>query len=128
MALIKSGLHPSEIHLGYEKAYNMAMELLEQAQKHELKDLKDVEEVSKLIKTVIGAKLLHGQDMILAPLIAEACISILPSKIDSFNVENVRVAKVLGASLIDSQMLKGLVVLRAIEGAVSKVEVIYSFN
>ena len=81
-----------------------------------------MEEITKIIKPVIGSKLLHGHDLILAPLIAEACISVCPSKQENFNVDNVRVAKILGGSLVDSQIIKGLVIVRSTETAVNRAE------
>jgi T-complex protein 1 subunit theta len=121
--LIKSGLKTPEILTGYEKAVKKCLSLLDEAPKHTVKDVKNIEEVAKVIKPVIGSKLLQSQEIILAPLIAHACISVLPSNIESFNTENVRVAKILGGSLIDSHVIKGLVVARAIEGSVTSVEV-----
>ncbi len=98
--LIKSGLHPSEVHKGYEKAFEKCMSLLEEAQKYNVSDITSVEEVSKVIKSVIGSKLSYGQEMILAPLIAQACVNVLPSDYERFNPDNIRVAKFLGSSLI----------------------------
>lgn len=121
--LIKSGLKTPEIVIGYEKAIKKCLSLLDEAPKFTVKDVKNIEEVSKAIKPVIGSKLLQSQEIILAPLIAHACISVLPSNKDNFNQENVRVAKILGGSLIDSYVIKGLVVARAVEGSVTSVEV-----
>ncbi len=121
--MIKSGLHPSEILKGYEKAYEKCISLLEEANKYNVSDISNIEEVSKVIKSVIGSKVSYGQEMILAPLIAQACINVLPSDHERFNPDNVRVAKFLGASLIDSIVVKGLVVGRLVEGTVTSVEV-----
>ena len=120
--LIKNGLHPSEILIGYEKAWKECSTLIEDAPKYKVTDLKNHDEAVKIIKPTIGSKLLHGHDNILAPLIAEACISVLPSKAENFNVDNVRVGKILGGSLSDSQVIKGLVVARGCETAVQKTE------
>lgn len=121
--LIKSGLKTPEILTGYEKALKKTAELLDAAPKFTVGDVKSVEEIAKVLKPVIGSKLLQSQETILAPLIANACISVLPSNPDNFNVENVRVAKILGGSLFDSYVIKGLVVVRAVEGSVTSVEV-----
>ena len=121
--LIKSGLHPSEILKGYELAYNKCISLLEEAPKFVLNDIRNVDEVTKVIKSTIDSKVSYGQELILAPLIAQACINVLPSDPERFNVDNIRVAKFLGSSLIDSQVIKGLVVGRLVEGKVTSVEV-----
>ena len=48
------------------------------------------------IKGPISSKL-YGYEGLLAPLIAEACIDVLPANPANFNVDNVRVAKISGA-------------------------------
>ena len=120
--LIKNGLHPSEILVGYEKAWKECYEMFDKAPQQVVEDLKTIEEAVKIIKPTIGSKLLHGHCDILAPLIAEACISVAPSNVAGFQVDNVRVGKILGGSLADSQVIKGLVVARACETAVTKAE------
>lgn len=57
----------------------------------------------------------------LTPLIAKACISVLPSNLNMFSVENIRVAKVLGGSVTDSTVIHGAVILHGAEGTVTKV-------
>lgn len=118
--LIKSGVHPSDILVGYEKAWKKCSELLDNAPKVKLNDLKNLDEVTKIIKPIIGSKMLHSQENVLAPLISLACINVLPPNVEDFNVENVRTAKILGGSLIDSMVIKGLVVIRSVEGSVTK--------
>lgn len=120
--LIKSGVHPSDIIGGYEKGLAKAFELFDSCKKIEVENIRDTKEVAKIIRSVITTKLIQKQDRFLAPLIAEACINALPSKAHLFNEENVRIAKMLGGSIYDSQVIKGMVVVRHIEGAISKVE------
>lgn len=45
-------------------------------------------------------------------MLAQACVQILPAKANTFNHENIRMVKILGGSIEDSQVLKGLVVCR----------------
>lgn len=120
--LIKNGLHPSEILTGYEKAWKECYQMINDAPQYKMTNFRNLDEAVKIIKPTIGSKLLHGHDNILAPLIAEACISVLPEKAENFNVDNVRVGKILGGSLSDSQVIKGLVVARGCETATQKVE------
>lgn len=120
--LIKNGLHPSEILVGYEKAWKECSSMIQDAPQYKVSDINSIEEAIKVIKPAIGSKLLHGQGSILAPLIAEACISVVPSKAENFNVDSIRVGKILGGSLVDSQVIKGLVVARGCETAVNKAE------
>ena len=76
--LVSEGLHVADVSVGYEKAFNKAMELLDKAETYKVNDVKNLEEATKIIKPVIGSKLVHGQESFLAPLIAEACIKRCP--------------------------------------------------
>lgn len=64
----------------------------------------------------------YGLEHIFTPLIAKACMSVLPANINAFSVENIRVAKVLGGSASDSTVVQGAIVLRDVEGTVKKVK------
>jgi T-complex protein 1 subunit theta len=57
----------------------------------------------------------------LSELITESCLYALPKTSKSFSVENVRVAKVLGGSLRNSQVIHGIVVQRQSETSIHKV-------
>ena len=120
--LVTEGLHIADVSEGYEKGFNKAMELLDKAENYKLEDVKNLEEVTKIIKPAIGSKLVHGQESFLAPLIAEACINVVPEKKEDFNVDNVRVAKILGGNLMKSEVIKGMLVVRKTEGAVTSCE------
>jgi T-complex protein 1 subunit theta len=54
-------------------------------------------------------------------LIAKACIQILPKNPKNFNVDNVRVSKVLGGGILDTHLVKGLVIARDTEGTIKHV-------
>ena len=70
--LLKMGLHPSEILIGYEKASSKALELLEELTAYRITDIKDQSEIKKAIKTAIASKQ-YGLEDFLAGLISEAC-------------------------------------------------------
>ena len=59
---------------------------------------------------------------LLSPLVAEACIDVCPKNPHNFNVDNVRVVKIQGASLQASSVIKGMVLKRDTEGTVKSVE------
>ena len=120
--LIKAGVHPTDIISGYEKGLLKIFELLDSAKTVEIENIRDVKEVAKAIKPVIMTKVVQKQENFIAPLIAEACVLTCPKNQTLFNEENVRVAKMLGGSIYDSQVIKGMVVVRHIEGAVTMVE------
>uniref|UniRef100_A0A0C9RPF8 CCT-theta n=1 Tax=Wollemia nobilis TaxID=56998 RepID=A0A0C9RPF8_9CONI len=108
--LIRMGLHPSEIISGYTKAINKAIELLEELveQGSEKMDVKNKEEVILRMRAAVASKQ-FGQENILCPLIADACIQVCPKNPMNFNVDNVRVAKLLGAGLHECMVVRGMV-------------------
>jgi T-complex protein 1 subunit theta len=121
-ALLYQGLHPSEIISGYNKAATKAGEILESLVVHEVKDFKNVDQVTQVIKHAIASKQ-YGYEDTLAPLIAKACIEVTPAKSSSsFNVDNVRVAKILGGGVLDTQVIKGHVLVRDTEGTIKHVK------
>lgn len=100
-SLIKMGLHPSEILIGYEKAAKKCLELLEDLTVHKIENIKDEEELKRCIKTAIASKQ-YGVEDFLSSLIASACLYAMPEEQTKFNVDNVRVQKILGGNLMDS--------------------------
>jgi T-complex protein 1 subunit theta len=59
----------------------------------------------------------YGSEDILARLVAEAALSVMPENIKTFNVDNVRVVKIMGGSLAGSKVVQGMVFGREPEGA-----------
>lgn len=116
--LLRMGLTPSEVTEGYELALEKALEILPTLTCHEIKDYRSQDEVIKGLQTVIMSKQ-YGQEEFLTQLITNACISILPEK-TTFNVDNVRVCKILGSGLSSSQVVNGMVFKRFVEGDETK--------
>jgi T-complex protein 1 subunit theta len=106
--------------VGYERALEKALKVLESITVYKVADAKNVSSVKDALKTCLASKQ-YGMEGVLAPLIAEACVNVLPSNINMFSVENVRVAKVLGGNLADSSVVSGAVLVRDVEGTISKV-------
>lgn len=84
-----------------------------------LKELRSTTELSKAVRTVIASKQ-SGSEDILAPLVAEAVLAVLPKNPANFNVDNVRVVKIMGGSLEQSRVVKGMVFGREPDGAIKK--------
>ena len=59
----------------------------------------------------------YGSEDILASLVAEAALLVMPENNKTFNVDNVRVVKVMGGSLAGSKVVQGMVFGREPEGA-----------
>ncbi|KYQ52508.1 T-complex protein 1 subunit theta [Trachymyrmex zeteki] len=116
--LLRLGITTSEIIEGYENVLNKALEILPTLIVHEVKDVREEEQVKKGIRSTIMSKQ-YGNEDILASLVTKACISILPEK-TTFNVDNIRVCKILGGGLSNSQVMQGMVFKRHVEGDVTK--------
>jgi len=116
--LIKMGLKPTEIADGYERALDKALEVLETLSVCEVKNSKDVTEVTKAIRSAVMSKQYGSEDFI-SELVTKACISILPEK-TTFNVDNIRICKILGSGLQSSEVVQGMVFRRVCESNVTK--------
>ncbi len=85
-----------------------------------LENIRDASELNKCIKPVVAAKH-YGYEETLTPLITGACLHAMPENVKKFNVDNIRVAKVLGGSIDDSSVVHGLILHRRCETSVHKV-------
>ncbi|XP_031379584.1 T-complex protein 1 subunit theta [Punica granatum] len=121
--LIRMGLHPSEIISGYNKGINKTIELLEDLVEKgsENMDVRNKEEVITRMKAAVASKQ-FGQEDILCPLVADACIQVCPKNPANFNVDNVRVAKLLGGGLYNSTVVRGMVLKNAAVGSIQRIE------
>ena len=88
---------------------------------HTIEDPRDVAQLAIPLKSVIASKQ-YGFEDFLAPLVAEACIAVMPEGRNAVNVDNVRVCKIVGCTMSDSQVVKGVVVERDSLGSVKHVE------
>ncbi|PKI34076.1 hypothetical protein CRG98_045533 [Punica granatum] len=113
--LIRMGLHPSEIISGYNKGIIKTIELLEDLVEKgsENMDVRNKEEVITRMKAAVASKQ-FGQEDILCPLVADN-----PA---NFNVDNVRVAKLLGGGLYNSTVVRGMVLKNAAVGSIQRIE------
>ena len=64
----------------------------------------------------------YGSERTLARLVAEAALVVMPSNPKNFNIDNVRVVKIMGGSLAGSTVVRGMVFNREPEGVVKRVE------
>ncbi|KAF1525038.1 T-complex protein 1 subunit theta, partial [Eudyptula albosignata] len=113
-------LFAAQVIEGYEKACKKALEILPDLVCSSAKDLRDVEEVASLLHTSVMSKQ-YGNEQFLAKLIAQACVSILPDS-GHFNVDNIRVCKIVGAGMSASSVLHGMVFKKETEGDVTSVK------
>lgn len=120
-SLIKMGLHPSEILIGYEKAGKEAMQLLEKLSVQTVTDLRNEAELVRCIRSTIASKQFGLEDF-LSKLVAQAVIYAMPERASNFNTDNIRVQKILGGGIYDSEVVHGMVVVRGSETTIRTVE------
>ena len=82
-----------------------------------------------MLAPVVAAKQ-YGSEVVLTPLIAEACLNVCPTRGSkrSFNVDNVRVAKLVGGTVSESTVIKGVVVERDTMGMHLEFQFIFSLS
>ncbi|KAG6892242.1 hypothetical protein C0995_004724, partial [Termitomyces sp. Mi166 len=95
--LLVMGLHPSEITKGYELACAKALAELENLSTSKLTTPLTQTTLASALKPAIASKQ-YGNEDALASLVAEAALSIMPSNPKNFNVDNVRVVKIMGGN------------------------------
>jgi T-complex protein 1 subunit theta len=117
--LLRMGLKASDIVQGYERAQTEALRVLDTLVVDEVKDMRDAKELSKAIRTVVASKQ-SGTEDILAGMVAEAVLAVLPKNPINFNVDNIRVVKIMGGSLEQSKVVKGMVFGREPDGSVKR--------
>ncbi|RUP45988.1 T-complex protein 1 theta subunit [Jimgerdemannia flammicorona] len=71
-------------------------------------DLKSRDQLLKPVRTAIAAKQ-FGHEELLSNLVIEAVLSIMPKNPKDFNVDNVRVVKIMGSSVHESRVVRGMV-------------------
>ena len=123
--LLRMGLSPSEVIDGYNLALKHTLELLPKLEiktaltKENLREQEPI--VSKVLQTAIGSKL-FGYHEFLGDLVTKACFTVTSGDASSsFNVDNIRICKVLGGGLFQSTMIPGMVLKREVESEITKV-------
>lgn len=117
--LLRMGLKTSDIVTGYERAQKIALDTLEELVVDKVEDLRSQAGLSKALRTVIASKQ-NGNEDFLADLVAEAILAVLPKNPANFNVDNIRVVKIMGGSLDQSRVVKGMVFPKEPNGTVKK--------
>ncbi|CAF9911198.1 MAG: T-complex protein 1 subunit theta [Alectoria fallacina] len=117
--LLRMGLKTSDVVQGFERAQKEALRCLDQLVVDSVKDLRSHSELAKAIRTVIASKQAGSEDF-LADMAAEAVLAVLPKQPVNFNVDNIRVVKIMGGSLEQSKVVKGMVFGREPDGSIKK--------
>lgn len=111
--LVRIGMSPSEIVQGFELGKEHALKALSQIES----DPQVSNEV--ILRSVIAPKQ-YGNEALLAKLVGHALDYVMPQNKAHFNVDNVRVVKIMGASLHSSKVIKGMVFPAKPDGSVQE--------
>src|SRR2546425_563328 len=108
--LLDQGLHPTVINAGFRKAEEKAMEVLAEIGKPV--DLKDNETLRKVALTSMSGKTLGSASEHFAKIAVEAVNQVVEKRGDSFfaDIENIQLVKKEGKSLLDTELVKGVIV------------------
>uniref|UniRef100_A0A183C7C6 T-complex protein 1 subunit theta n=1 Tax=Globodera pallida TaxID=36090 RepID=A0A183C7C6_GLOPA len=118
LQLLDMGITAIEIASGYEFALQKVEEILSTLVVSKADDLYDVEKVRTYLKSSIISKQTDHYELV-ADLVATACVQISPkNNTTSFNVDNIRVCKILGAGVFSSYVTNGMVFRRGAEGEI----------
>jgi T-complex protein 1 subunit theta len=118
--LLIMGLHPSEIIKGFELALTKALTELESLSSSSLSSPLTQASLATALKPAIAAKQ-YGYEDQLSALVAEAALAVMPANPKNFNIDNVRVVKIMGGSMAGSRVVQGMVFGREPEGNIKKV-------
>lgn len=121
--LLRIGVHPSEIVVGYKKASEHALQCLENFCCFSVEDPRDKAQLMKAVKSVVAAKQ-YGYEDLLSKCTVDACALVMPlaPKKPEINMDNVRMAKLLGGNIHMMEVLKGMVIRRPPSSRVERVE------
>ncbi|CAL9730019.1 T-complex protein 1 subunit theta [Monosporozyma unispora] len=116
--LLAMGLSAVEIIQGYNMAKNFTLKELDSLVVDEIVNKNDKNELIKIIKPVIASKQ-YGSEDLLSELVSDAVSHVLPKNGSNFfNVDSIRVVKIMGGTLANSTVVKGMVFNREPEGHV----------
>ncbi|KAH7650059.1 hypothetical protein FG379_003139 [Cryptosporidium bovis] len=120
--LSANGLHPSDIISGFELGLQMSLSILETLVTYKVDDFKNQEDLAHFIRPIIATKH-HGYIELMTKLTSEAVASVMPSSgnLSEFDVDNVRIVKLLGGSPLQSFSLNGMLVNREPTGTVRSI-------
>jgi len=108
--LIDKGVHPTIIIDGYMKATQEALKILKNIAEKVNPDDKEI--LKKIAKTTLSTKMVSSEAEYLADLVVNAVLQVADKVNGGYKVdiENVKVEKKPGASITNTQLIKGVVI------------------
>ncbi len=108
--LLDQGLHPTVINAGFRKAEEKAMEILAEIAKPI--DLRDSDSLRSVAVTAMHGKSLGGATEHFAKIAVDAVNQVVEKRGDApfADIENIQLVKKEGKSLMDTELIKGVIV------------------
>lgn len=122
-SLLRVGVHPAEIITGYSKATEICVKELENLVCDQVKDVRDEAELKRTLKAVVDSKK-FGYGEFLGGIVSKAATLVIPSapKPAGIDMDNVRIAKLIGGNVDMTKVFKGMVVRRPPASVIQRVE------
>lgn len=107
-ALLKKGIHPSQISDCFQKAATMCMDILEDISSPV--ELTDRESLLKSASTALNSKVVSQYSNILAPIAVDAVMKVIdPATAHNVDLNDIKIVKKLGGTVDDTELIDGLV-------------------
>mmetsp|Transcript_152421 Transcript_152421/g.265679 ORF Transcript_152421/g.265679 Transcript_152421/m.265679 type:complete len:540 (+) Transcript_152421:98-1717(+) len=113
--LLKEGIHASDVLKGYELAKAKTLEFLDPLKVWVLSDVRDQDQLARCVKTALSSKAIGDEDL-LAKLVSQACVQVMPRVASKFECDSVRVTKIHGGSVHKSFVVEGMAIARDTSG------------
>jgi T-complex protein 1 subunit theta len=109
--LLKEGIHANDVLKGYELARDKALEFLDSSKAWSCTDVRSEDQIIKCVTSALAAKQ-FGMESMLAKMVAQACVKVMPPKPSNFDVDNIRTTKIHGGNLTKSFVVEGMAIAR----------------
>lgn len=105
--LLNKGLHPTQISDGFQCALNKALEVIDEMSIPI--DLNDRDKLIENAKTSLSSKVVSNYSHLLAPIAVDSVMQIIDKETaDNADLNNIHVAKKIGGTIDDSELIDGL--------------------
>lgn len=120
--LIHQGFNVNDIIGAFILGYEHLKTVLPSFIAYKLPDFYNENEIEKVISSAMITKQLTNNYDYIIKLLSKCIVEVMPLKPEGFNVDDIRVSKINGGNLVDSEFMIGMVVLRDTHGVVKKKE------
>lgn len=106
--LLDKGIHPTTVAEGLQKAAYVAVEKLRSIS--DPVDLNDHESLLRSAKTSLNSKVVSQYSSLLAPIAVNAVVKVIdPNTATNVDLRDIKVVKMLGGTVDDTELIEGLV-------------------